>query len=171
MSELEQYLINEFKQLGIERAKVTATPPSGSENAVFDLAATLIDPDGPPDGEGGGGLSPTGVELTWTERLIGDYDQNGEVGIADLVPISQYWHEIVVYDHSGLHGGMAYWPSGSADDVGSDEDVSGSGAYNWRVARVDGDANSEIGIADITPNCLALARADGRLPCVSQGAW
>lgn len=134
ISELQQRLDEEFQRLGIDPTRVTAAAPQGERNAVFDLSATLIDPDGP------GGDPPTGVELTWTERLLGDYDQNSEVNSADLAPVAARFGQIVEYDDPQLHGGFVEWPSGDPD---------GSGATNWRNARVDGDGNSEINAADI----------------------
>ena len=59
--------------------------------------------------------------LTWGYFCTGDYDQNGEVGAADLVPLAV---------HFGKAGDFG---------LGSVESV------------VDGDGNGEIGIADITP--------------------
>ena len=142
LTELQLKLAAEFARLGIDPGKVAAQAPQGAENAVFDLAATVLDPDGPPDGQGGGNLAPTGIELKWTERLIGDYDQNGEVNISDLSPISASWKVTVSYDDPLLHGGFALWPRGDPTAVG---------AANWSHARVDGDGNGEINISDITP--------------------
>src|SRR5205085_12535246 len=76
-AQLEIALQQEFERLNIDPAKVTAQVPGVADNAVFDLKAAIADPDG------SGPLPPTAVELTWTERLIGDYDQNGEVNISD----------------------------------------------------------------------------------------
>jgi len=141
-AELQARLAAEFARLGIDADKVAASAPTGSENAVFDLGAKVLDPDGPPDGLGGGELPPTGIALSWTEQLVGDYDQNGEVNISDLTPLSLHWQHTVAYDEAGLHGGFAGWPQGDPD---------AGGAANWHEARVDGDANGEVNIADITP--------------------
>ena len=155
MAQLEHRLQAEFERLGIEPDKVAAAAPSGSKNAVFDLAATMIDPDGPPDGEGGGELQPTGVKLRWTERLIGDYDQNGEVNVADLQPLGLYWKLKPAYDDPAEHGGFTFWPQGDSDEDGGtsagNPPAPGSGAENWRLARVDGDRNGEINVSEITP--------------------
>jgi len=185
LSELQQRLAAEFARLGIDPDKVAASAPAGDENAVFDLGAQVLDPDGPPDGQGGGEQPPTGIELTWTEQLVGDYDQNGEVNAADLTPVSVYWNESVSYDAPALHGGCPGWPSGDPEDDGLGKAISGradlsvrssgaarddrpphsrtaaggppappaegSGAANWRRARVDGDANGLIYIYEISP--------------------
>ena len=78
--------------MGSIRDKVAAAAPRGDANAVFDLSAEIIDPDGE------GGDPPTGIALTWTERCIGDYDQNGLVNASDLTPLGVYWEEAVKYD-------------------------------------------------------------------------
>lgn len=133
--ELQAQLAQELDRLGIDPDKTPAAAPTGSANAVFDLHAALIDPDG------AGGAPPQGIELRWTERLIGDYDQNGEVNGADLTPLAQHFRQTVLYDAPALHGGFASWPAGDPD---------GAGALNWRKARIDGDGNGEINLAEVT---------------------
>ena len=118
VAQLRQSLNAEFARLGIDPDKVTAAAPSGPDNAVFDLTAKVLDPDGPPDGEGGGELPPTGIELRWTERLIGDYDQNGEVNYGDITPLGLHFSSVVDYDDPAMHGGFAEWPAGDPDDTG-----------------------------------------------------
>ncbi|HES58286.1 MAG TPA: hypothetical protein ENO21_02535, partial [Firmicutes bacterium] len=90
---------------------------------MFDLTATVLDPDGPPDGVGGGELPPTGIELRWTERLIGDYDQNGEVNYSDITPLGLHFNSLVEYDDPAMHGGFAEWPTGDPDDTGNPGDT------------------------------------------------
>jgi hypothetical protein len=107
LPQLQQQLQAELARLG-KGEKTPAGAPAGGANAVFDLAATAIDPDGPPDGQGGGELPPTGIALSWTERLLGDYDQNGQVNVPDLVPLAAHWLESVAYDDPALHGGIAF---------------------------------------------------------------
>jgi hypothetical protein len=154
LPELEQQLRADLARLG-KSAKTPASAPSGgASNAVFDLAASVIDPDGPPDGQGGGELPPTGIALAWTERLLGDYDQNGQVNVPDLVLLAAHWLAPVGYDDPALHGGIAFWPSGDPDDDGGTGGVSppsdGSGAANWRLARTDGDADGHLYLGDVT---------------------
>jgi len=133
--QLQSMLESEFDRLGVDPAKVIAAAPTGNTNAVFDLTAQVIDPDGD------GPQDPTGVKLEWTERLIGDYDQNGMVTQGDLTPIGQFWDQTINYDDPSLHDGLAYWPTG---------DPVGGGAANWRLAQVDGNDNGLIEGADIT---------------------
>jgi hypothetical protein len=158
ISELSAKLDAELLRLGKDPTKTIAVAPKGSDNAVFDLSAQLIDAEGdvltPEDISSGAVVA--GVKLEWTEQLVGDYDQNGEVNIGDLTPLAQYWQALVDYDDPALHGGFARWPSGDPEDDGWPTGTSappkeGSGANNWRRARVDGDSNGEINIADITP--------------------
>jgi len=136
VEELQDMLLAEFDRLGIDPEKVIAAAPSGDKNAVFDLQAEVVDPDGD------GPLTPTGIELTWTERLTGDYDMNGMVGVSDLTPIGQRWDSVVDYDDPSSHDGIVYWPTGDPVDGGS---------ANWRLARVDGNDNGLIDVSDITP--------------------
>ena len=59
--------------------------------------------------------------LSWTYRHQGDYDQNSEVGAADIVPIAQYYGATPV---------SANWAQAQV---------------------ADGDSNTEVGSADIVP--------------------
>jgi len=145
--ELKARLDAEFVRLGIDPDKVVAQAPSGDGNTVFDLAGSVIDPDG------SGGNPPTGIALSFTERAIGDYDQNGEVNVADLTPLGLRYQRTLTYDDPSAHGGIAYWPTGNPDDDGGagNPPAAGSAAINWRNARIDGDDNGELNIADLTP--------------------
>ena len=67
MDELRAALEAEFARLGIDPSKAVAAAPTGQANAVFDLSAEVVDPDGE------GGEPPTGIELSWTDQLTGDY--------------------------------------------------------------------------------------------------
>ncbi len=71
--------------------------------------------------------------LTWTATNIGDYDHNGEVNVADLIPLARYLGESA--------------PAGSP--------------WTRQQAQyyVDGDGNNTVSISDITP----IARNYGNL--------
>jgi PKD repeat protein len=146
-SELQQRFLAECARLGIDPAKVAAAAPAPG-NEVFDLVAT--------EGDSGG------VALKWTERLRGDYDQNGQVNSSDLTALGSNFNKSVVYDDPSLHDGQTFWPSGDPDNAGgagaSALPDAGSGAANWRLARVDGDQNGQINLADLT----ALAQRLGQ---------
>ena len=145
--DLQAQLFSELAALGKDPQRSVASAPQGGSNAVFNLQAQIIDADG------AGGNPPTGVELRWTARVIGDYNQNGEVGISDITPLGQFFKQAVVYDDPGLHDGLAYWPAG---------DPFAAGSAAWRAAAVDGDANGEINAADITPIAVHYGeRMDG----------
>jgi len=60
-------------------------------------------------------------ELFWSNAFTGDYDQNGEVNIADLTPLGAHFGEIGPFDPDSIQ------------------------------AVVDADHNGEINIADVTP--------------------
>ena len=144
--ELQDFLMSELQRLGKDPSRTTSEVAKGDANRVFDLSPALIDPDGP------GGDPVTGVQLDWTEVLIGDYDQNGLVTIAELTPLGQNLGKAVAYDAAALHGGFAYWPAGDPDDDGGENPpAAGSPAANWRLARIDGDRNGLLTISDTTP--------------------
>jgi len=58
--------------------KWVSTPPSGEDNRVGDL--TLTD------------HYDTTYTLSWRYRNLGDYDQNGTVGISDITPIAIHYN-------------------------------------------------------------------------------
>ncbi|MBN1964341.1 MAG: PKD domain-containing protein [Anaerolineae bacterium] len=87
--------------------KLASGLPSDESNIVDDLDLQSI---------------AGGNYLVWTYKNVGDYDQNGEVGAADLVPIATYY--------------LAKTSDGDS----------------WASARVaDGDGNGEVNSADIVP--------------------
>ena len=147
IKELNSKLLSEFARLGIDPTRAVHSAPSGNENSVFDLTAIIEEP-------AGESLAPTGgVKLVWSERLIGDYDQNGAVEVADVTPIAQNYLNTISYRQPSDVGGVAFYPSGEPD---------GEGEENWRLARVDGDANGEIGVSDISSIAQHyLERLDG----------
>lgn len=134
-------LDKEFYRLGIDPARVVASAPSGNDNTVFNLEA---EPYGSPI---------EGVRLSWTERIVGDFDQNSEVNISDLTQIVVNFSQVPSYDPPEAHGGIDYWPSGDPDHAG---------VQNWRLAAVDGDGNGEVNLSDITTIAIHfLERLDG----------
>src|SRR5690606_7056969 len=145
--ELQALLQSEFERLGIDPQRSSSEAPTGG--FVFDLEGGAFDPDGT------GPLGAAGVVLNWTEVLEGDYDNNGVVGISDLTQIAIEFGKTVNYDNAQDHGGISWWPSGDPEDnLGEGQDLPpqvGSGARNWRLARVDGDRNGLINTADVTP--------------------
>jgi PKD repeat protein len=139
---LESFLQQELVRLHKD-PRSASVAPTGADNAVFDLAATPVIVD----------TTTVGVTLRWTERLVGDYDQNGEVNVSDLTSLSRFCEQEIRYKTANTAG--RFWPDGDPDDDGGvDADsppAPASGAANWRRARVDGDANGVIYIYDITP--------------------
>jgi hypothetical protein len=59
--------------------KLTSTPPTGAANAVPDFAVT----------DTGGATA----DLTWHYYNLGDYNQDGVVGIADITPLAMHFGE------------------------------------------------------------------------------
>lgn len=90
--------------------RITLKAPSGPHNSVDDLTVSI---------------NGSEKQLEWTEKNIGDYGNDGEVGIPDITPIALNYGKPV--NHSD--------PSDTA-------------------AMIDGDFNGEIGISDITPIAL-----------------
>jgi PKD repeat protein len=147
VAHLQNQLLQELQRLGKDPQRSASVPPAGNGNAVFWLAAAAL----PPDGQG----EPGSSSLQFYPRLVGDYDGNGEVGISDITPLGIYFGQSVEYDDPEDHGGIAYWPSGDPD---------GEGRANWLRARVDGDGNGVINVADITPIAVHFQEhADGWL--------
>jgi len=128
-AELRSQLQAEFARLGINPDKVPQAAPLGEGNAVFDLQAEVNTG------------SPANIVLSWTERALGDYNQDGLVSINDLTPIGQRYSETVAHDDPADHDGLGYWPTGDPD---------GAGAENWRVARIDGNDDGLVYLTDIT---------------------
>ena len=145
-AELESQLREQLTAMGIDPDRAVSAAPT--DGFVFDLQAIPFDPDGP------GPQPSAGMALTWTEVLLGDLDQNGEVGLSDVTPIAQQFGATVLYDDAEAHSGITWWPQGDPeDDLGVGlglPPLVGSGAYNWRQARIDGDRNGEINAADLT---------------------
>ena len=104
-ADLQRELAHVLEARGLDR--VASSAPQGAQNQITDLTLVL---DAAPE-----------AHLEWTYVNVGDYDQNGEANLADLVPV-------------GLHFGK-----NSSDP---DWDTA-------RLA--DGDGNGEVNIADITP--------------------
>jgi len=90
--------------------KIVATPPTGEANRVDDLAIA----------DNGDGM----FTLTWHYMNLGDYDQDGVVGISDIAPLAQHYGEEVPYDDT---------------------------ERNSLQAVIDGSGNGVVDIADITP--------------------
>lgn len=97
-----------FKSEPFTESRSAANAPSNQQNAVTDLKIVSQD--------------VGSVSLSWTERNVGDYDNNGEVSISDLTPIALLFGQQVAT---------------SSDPV-------------W-ASMVDGDHNGEVNAADITP--------------------
>ncbi len=91
--------------------KLVATPPTGVENAIPDLVIT----------DNGDGT----YNYTWHYYNIGDYNQDGTVGVSDITPLA-------------MHFGQT-WDDTVAGDV------------NTLEAVADGSNNERVDIADVTP--------------------
>ncbi|MBN2081919.1 PKD domain-containing protein [bacterium] len=148
-AELEALLAAELARLGVDPAKAAAAAPQGETNRVFNLEAAVVDP----DGHGGG--FPSEIILAWTERCVGDYNQDGLVGVSDLTPLGQQYLETVDYGPADYRFGIPYWPLGFPTDDGGagvgNPPLDGSPADRWRLARVDGNGDGLINVSDITP--------------------
>jgi len=81
---LEEHLRSELARLDIDPAKRPARVASAG-SAVFDLTARVVEV------EGAAAEDPQGILLTWTERLVGDYNQDGVVSIAGLTPLGVHF--------------------------------------------------------------------------------
>jgi PKD repeat protein len=96
-------------------AKAVSAPPEGDLNRVNDLQITS-------NGD-------TTYTLSWHYKNLGDYDQNGTVGISDITPLAIHFSEAV--------------PLGNTVCIQS---------------VIDGSGNGEIDISDITPIAMNFRR-------------
>ena len=103
--ELAALLTARSQQLGSGR--IVSQAPSGDCNKITTL--TLVD------------MGESEYRLLWRELNVGDYDNNGTVGIADITPIAMHYNE--TYD--------------PADE-------------NCALALIDGSGNHTVDISDIT---------------------
>ncbi|MCD6282276.1 S8 family serine peptidase [bacterium] len=108
-AQLKDELAKQLNAKGV--SKIVSTPPTGEANRVDDLE--LID-------NGNGSYT-----LTWSYRNVGDYDQDGIVGISDITPIAIHYNEEVPEEDKELRNSIQ--------------------------AVVDGSENGVVDIADITP--------------------
>lgn len=76
-SHLKKALANALASAG----KTVSTPPTGEDNIPVNLTLT--------EGEG------DEWTLSWEYRNLGDYDQNGTVGISDITPLAMHYGAIV----------------------------------------------------------------------------
>lgn len=133
LPELQSLLDSELLRLGVDTSRSGSIAPTAG-NAVFDLQAsvTTITPGEKAD-----------VQLRWTERLIGDYDQNGIVNASDITPLAQHFGETINYRSAVDTEGIEGWPVGLS--------YAPNDASNWRLARIDGNMDGVINAADVTP--------------------
>ena len=122
-----------WAQLKAELVRVLgarASLPVIPQHSPAGTRALLKNTSTPPAGEGSAAqlfYYPANAMLSWGYYCQGDYDQNGEVNIADLTPLAQHLGET-----SAGGPGTPFAPS----SLGS---------------VIDGDANGEINIGDVTP--------------------
>jgi hypothetical protein len=94
--------------------RIVSTPPTGEANRVNDLAIA----------DNGDGT----YSLTWHYRNLGDYNQDGVVGVADITPLAVHYGET--------------WTTGQENSI---------------AAVVDGSGNNKVDIADVTPIAMNFA--------------
>jgi len=116
-AQLKDALFSEL--LRVQGGKIVSQPPSGVANQVADLALAAVE---------------TEHYLSWSYRNLGDYDQDGAVGISDITPIAMHYGEEVP----------------EIDGVPDDYSIQ---------AVIDGSGNGTIDIADITPIAMSYGTA------------
>jgi hypothetical protein len=97
-----------MRQLALNGSKSASAPPDPAK-AVNDIGDLSL------------GLAAADWTLTWNYRNIGDYDQNGRVGVSDITPLAMHFGHVVANATDAL------------DPI------------------IDGDGNGTVGITDITP--------------------
>ena len=83
--------------------KSVATPPTDDDNRVNDL--TLTD------------HYDATYTLSWRYRNLGDYDQNGTVGISDITPLAIHYNEEVPEDDTEQRNSIQAVVDGSGNDI------------------------------------------------------
>ncbi len=86
--QLKDELAKQLSAKGV--SKIVSTPPTGEANRVDDLEL-----DDNHDGT---------YTLTWSYKNVGDYDQNGTVGISDITPIAMQYGETATYENEWIDG-------------------------------------------------------------------
>ncbi|MCB1217795.1 PKD domain-containing protein [bacterium] len=143
--ELQSELLAMLASNGVDAGRSASRPPLGESNHVLSSVLQAS----PPDGAG----DPGSLRLLFVPRLLGDYDGNGEVSLADVTPLAQNFGKNVIYADPAAPGGQDNPPAG---------DPYGAGHANWLLSRCDGDGNGVITSSDLTPIALHFGeRADG----------
>ncbi|MEZ5337229.1 MAG: hypothetical protein R3F46_03110 [bacterium] len=143
--ELQSELLAMLASSGVDAGRSASRPPLGEGNHVLSSVLQAS----PPDGAG----DPGSLRLLFVPRLLGDYDGNGEVSVADVTPLAQNFGKNVFYSDPAVPGGPDNPPAG---------DPYGEGHANWLLSRCDGDGNGVITSSDLTPIALHFGeRADG----------
>jgi hypothetical protein len=97
--------------VGRGNGKLVATPPTGSANAIPDLVIT----------DNGDGT----YNYTWHYYNVGDYSQDGIVGVPDITPLAMHYNQT--------------WNKSVPAEV------------NTLQAVADGSSNEKVDVADVTP--------------------
>ncbi|MEZ5336645.1 MAG: PKD domain-containing protein [bacterium] len=120
-----------FEQLAEKQVNALAEEVPGPGNEVFSLSTALDEAEG----------EPAVIELAWTEVLRGDYDGNGMVDEDDLLPLAEFLGSEIDYLSVSEADGVTWYPAG---------DIEAEDAGNWQLARMDGNRDGMLGIADVT---------------------
>ncbi|MEZ5339041.1 MAG: hypothetical protein R3F46_12380 [bacterium] len=122
-------LVRELSAAGKDISATQTRPPSGEGNGIRFFEYGLTEATGP-DYE-----DPWNRQLLIYEMLLGDYDGNGIVNSADLVPVARFWGTEIQY----------------SEDVVSDDLYRPLPEYESIAAgRVDGNFDGVINASDIT---------------------
>lgn len=88
IEELKMKLSERLKSRGV--SKFTAVPPLGDKNRVTDLEVVS--------------LLGNSLTLRWSYKNLGDYDQDGTVGISDIFPLADHFFETASLSNSWIDG-------------------------------------------------------------------
>ncbi|MCB1188164.1 hypothetical protein KDL29_13450 [bacterium] len=129
IEQLNDMLVRELSAAGKDSSATQTQPPSGEGNGIRFFEYGLTKATGP-DYE-----DPWDRQLFIYEMLLGDYDANGIVNAADLVPVARYWGSSVDYSEN-FDATHQYRPMPEL----------------WSIAagRVDGNFDGVVNASDIT---------------------
>ena len=148
--ELQSELLAMLASNGVDAGRSASRPPLGESNHVLSSVLQAS----PPDGAG----DPGSLRLLFVPRLLGDYDGNGEVSLADVTPLAQNFGKNVIYADPAAPGVMRPASTGASPAGAGGLSVTSNGLLSgYRTGR-----RAPIGIACGPHSRLSTCRSEER---------